>query len=290
MQSTLFILSAMATQLLASPTPPSKSNEPIYLSPGYLVPANISSDAFDESAPWMEQALPFVHDDDDEAGVSSIEARDIEMGLLEDRAGAYTEIMVSDTYNDYGCGGDVDSIRSILGDAVDQLCGGGRKVCNGGSKYTRKVQWMKNHGYKRDAWVEVRVEGSFLGDNTANRIRQGVRALVRDDTVTYERRRREGTWTGISESCEMAQFTNYIHVRKWGKLDVDVRIYIELNNVNSKRPPLNDREKDLMSMLMRFFSLRNRRLLLVRSRRHDSRRRERGCRRILRRGRDAVRQ
>lgn len=238
MRGTLFFLSAIATQVLASPTPdfPPASAGVVFSSPGYLVPSNISANDFDESASWMRRV---DHVDDGEE--PSLAARDGDGGvdhdlaLLRDRAEASTTIFMGRTYTDYGCEADVDAIRSILADAIVLRCGNG--WCDRGSKYARKITWMADGGYRRDAWVEVKVEGKYWGKDTRHWVREGVRAMVRDDTVRYETRSRQGVWTGINQRCEMGKFTNYIYVHKVGDLAVDIQMDIELNNVNGKSQP-----------------------------------------------------
>ncbi|KAF6826527.1 hypothetical protein CMUS01_09392 [Colletotrichum musicola] len=232
MRGTLLFLSAIATtQVLASPTPdfPPASAGVFFSSPGYVVPSNVSANDFDESASWM-QRIDAV-DDDEEPSLAARDGHDHELSLLRDRAEASTTIFMGRTYTDYGCEADIAAIQSILADAIVTRCGNG--WCDRGSKYARKITWMADGGYRRDAWVEVKVEGMYWGKDTRHWVREGVMAMVRDDTVQREKRSRQGTWTGINHSCDMGKFTNYIYVHKVGDLAVDIQLDIELNNVNA---------------------------------------------------------
>lgn len=127
--------------------------------------------------------------------------------LLEPRQSG-TDIFIGRTQTDYGCGGSIASIRSVLGDAAFSLCR--NSVCGRGTVYTRKITHMHSGGYKQDRWIQVRAEGRYNGPTTRGAIRDGVRATVRSESVSYATRRRRAGPNGIGDSSTMAKFSNYL--------------------------------------------------------------------------------
>ncbi|KAH7329661.1 hypothetical protein B0I35DRAFT_474235 [Stachybotrys elegans] len=213
------------------------SGDAVFSSPGYIIPAGMDPEEIDENADYMVLAEPLGANHTGDF-VDILPAQEVNFDVevpatpntLNTRAEG-TTVFIGSKLTDYGCGGTIDSIRSFVGDAVYGLCKGG--FCDGGREYARKVTWMANGGFRKSAWLTATMEGTYRGDATLGNIHNLVKASVQRETVSWAWRYYDSRGGQIAQSCKMAKFTNYMHIRSYAWSSTSVQMRVSLNKVEA---------------------------------------------------------
>ncbi|KAI8713658.1 hypothetical protein NCS52_01310700 [Fusarium sp. LHS14.1] len=231
----IFFALSMVALALGAPSPETYGEAEF--ESGFVIPANIALEDYDKSTHFMTPVGELDWDNNYDLETIPADGQSADhsenSAVVSRAAKKQTKVFLGKTQVDYGCEA---SIRKTLGEAIHSLCRGG--FCDGGSKYTRKVDHMDN-SRRRKAWVQVEITGTYRGKHTRGHIAESVKRTVTPETAKPAVRTYYGqSFNPILQKCKMSKFTNYIHVYKNFGDDVNVQIRISLKTTNSFCPTL----------------------------------------------------
>ncbi|KAF2101951.1 hypothetical protein NA57DRAFT_73390 [Rhizodiscina lignyota] len=144
---------------------------------------------------------------------------------LSKRDSTTTDVILGKTQIDYGCDA---SIRKTLNGAIEKLCT--ESGCDGGSDYSRDVDWTDGGGAPVPTGIKVTVEGAWHAKNSKEAYNDAVMATVNPKSaVPEERRWRQNGFQGdVVGICKMSKFPNYIHISRFNGNNMQDEIIINV--------------------------------------------------------------